>query len=211
MIRALLFDFDGTLADSFGAITASTNFVREKYGLGPLTEAEVRTAVGHGLLKLVERLVPNADPLEVAALYRQHHPSVMLSGTRLMAGAMETLQTLQSQGRRMAVCSNKPVHFTKALVDGLGVTPYFEAVLGPEDVPNPKPDPAMLLEGARRLEVSANEAVYVGDMEIDVKAARAAGMPAWILAGSDAGTEPLNIQPPDRLFNSFRDILSLVG
>src|SRR5437899_3657029 len=91
MLRAALFDFDGTLADSFAAITASTNHVRQHYGLPPLPEEAVRAHVGLGLDHLLRELVPGAPTAEAIALYRAHHATVMLSETRLMPGVAETI------------------------------------------------------------------------------------------------------------------------
>src|SRR5438270_541435 len=117
MPKAALFDFDGTLADSFEAITASTNHVRAAYGLPPLAEDVVRGYVGYGLPHLMRELVPPADPAAAVALYREHHRTVMVSGTRLMPGVARTVPELARRGFRLAVCSNKRVEFTRQLVD----------------------------------------------------------------------------------------------
>src|SRR5579871_2129557 len=167
--RAALFDFDGTLADSFPAITASTNHVREHYGLPPLPESEVRQYVGLGLDNLMERLVPTAPTCDAVALYRQHHPTVMFTGTHLMPGVADTVRELAGRGLKLAVCSNKRVEFTRKLVAALGLGDVLPVVLGPDDVGGrAKPDPAMLHEALRRLGVGAADAVYVGDMDVDV-------------------------------------------
>src|SRR5271165_7291061 len=97
-IRAVLFDFDGTLADAYAGIAASVNHVRATHGLPPLTEAEVRKHVGHGPQHLLEHTVPGGDPERDVACYRAHHPSVMKSGTSLLPGALETLTTLKHSG-----------------------------------------------------------------------------------------------------------------
>ena len=90
-LKALVFDFDGTLVDSYEAITASVNHVRAAHNLPPLSEPEVRRCVGRGPAYLLEHTVPGTD-LEVdMARYRQHHPSVLRSGTRLLPGVAETL------------------------------------------------------------------------------------------------------------------------
>src|SRR6266545_3449360 len=96
--RAVFFDFDGTLADSFAAITASTNHVRASYGLPPLPESEVRQHVGYGLPHLMAKLVPGQNPDEAVTRYREHHPSVMLTGTKLMPGVAETIPKLHQRG-----------------------------------------------------------------------------------------------------------------
>src|SRR5271154_305035 len=97
-IRAVLFDFDGTLADSYAGITASVNHVRATHGLPPLSVDEVRRHVGRGPAQLLEQTVPGTDPMRDVALYRAHHPSVMREGTRLLPGAAHALTALKQHG-----------------------------------------------------------------------------------------------------------------
>jgi phosphoglycolate phosphatase len=212
MIQAALFDFDGTLADSFAAITASTNHVRTGYGLPPLPEVEVRKYVGYGLDRLMADLVPGAPVDAAVARYRAHHARVMVAETRLMPGVAETIPELARRGLRLGVCSNKRVEFTRELVRTLGLQPFFLEVLGPDDVnQRAKPDPAMLLEGLTRLKVSANEAVYVGDMIVDVQTARAAGVPVWLVSADETGgSTPVDGMGADRMLRSFAELLELL-
>ena len=211
MIRAALFDFDGTLADSFAAITASTNHVRLSYGLPPLPETEVRRYVGRGLESLTHELVPNAPTDEAVARYRAHHTTVMFTLTRPMPGVARTIPELSRRGLRMGVCSNKRVEFTRQLVESLGFGSYFACVLGPEDVNDrPKPDPAMLLEGIKRLGVSPKETVYVGDMDVDVQTAKAAGVPVWLVLGGALAADATIAAGPDRVLADFAELLELL-
>jgi 2-phosphoglycolate phosphatase len=210
-VRAVLFDFDGTLADSFAAITASTNHVRAAYGLPPLPEAEVRVHVGYGLPHLLRNLVPGAPVDEAVARYREHHQGVMFTHTRLMPGVAATIPELARRGYRLGVCSNKRVEFTRQLVAAMGLGRYFETVLGPDDVADrAKPDPAMLLEGLSRLGLSPAEAVYVGDMAIDVHTARAAGVTVWLVLGGAAGEEDATAAGPDRVLAGFAEMLDFL-
>jgi 2-phosphoglycolate phosphatase len=211
MIRAALFDFDGTLADSFAAITASTNHVRESYGLPVLSESEIRGHVGLGLAHLLAQLVPGAPVEEAIARYRSHHQIVMAALTRPMPGVARTIPELARRGLGLGVCSNKRVEFTRQLVNTLGLGTHFACVLGPEDVSGrAKPDPAMLLEGVRRLGVSAEEAVYVGDMDVDVQTGKAAGVPVWLVPGGAVGLDAAVAAGPDRVFTDFAELLDLL-
>ncbi len=209
--RAVLFDFDGTLADSFAAITASTNHVRTSFGLPAMSEADVRRYVGFGLENLMAELLPGFDPHEGVRRYREHHPSVMFSGTKLFPGAMEALTALHAAGIPMAVCSNKAVQFTRTLTAHLGLDPLLGGVYGPEDAGgHPKPDPRMLLVACERLGVSPTEAVYVGDMSIDVHAGHAAGMRVWLVNAGQAGHDDPLASGPDRVLSGFAELTELV-
>ena len=110
----------------------------------------------------------------------------------------------------MGVCSNKAVAFTRSLIAGLGLTELLPVVLGPEDVAAPKPDPAMLVEGCRRLGVPLNEGLYIGDMLVDVQAAKAAGLPVWLVHIGLAGTDDPREAGPDRILEQFSEIADLL-
>ncbi|HYH64359.1 MAG TPA: HAD-IA family hydrolase [Urbifossiella sp.] len=206
-----LFDFDGTLADSFAAITRSTNFTRDRFGLPPLPETVVREYVGYGLPNLMEELVPTANPAAAVAVYREHHAGIARAETKLIPGVADTVPELARRGLRLAVCSNKSVSFTRELVAALGLAEHFVAVLGPEDVGGrAKPDPAMLQEGMTRTGGTVGTTVYVGDMAIDVHVARAAGVPVWLVPGGAEGKESPAAAGPDRILTGFAELLDLL-
>ncbi len=209
-IRAVLFDFDGTLADSYAGITASVNHVRAGYGLAPLDEAEVRRHVGRGPEILLRQTVPNGDVRRDVAAYRAHHPSVMCQGTRLLPGAAEALHTLKQRGLLLAVCSNKPRIFTGELLTFLGLSSVFDAVLGPEDVARPKPAPDMLRAALRQLKVSAAEALYIGDMTVDIETARGADVRVWVVPTGSDERSALEAAKPDRLLGSLEELSGLL-
>jgi phosphoglycolate phosphatase len=209
-LRAVLFDFDGTLGDSYPAITASVNHVRAMYGLPPMTEEQVRPHVGHGPDQLLQGTVGQGSTAANVAAYLAHHPSVMHEGTRLMPGAAEALSALRGRGLRLAVCSNKPVAFTRDLLAYLGVADRFEVVLGPEDVLRPKPAPDMLGEALRRLAVRAADALYVGDMDVDIQTGRAAGVTVWVVATGSDTPAVLEAAKPDGLFFSLAEMARAV-
>ena len=207
--RAVLFDFDGTLGDSYPAITASVNYVRSLYGMPPLEEAEVRRHVGRGAPYLLEHTVPAGSIEANTAAYRAHHPSVLRSGTRLMPGAAEALRTLHERGLRLGVCSNKPVGFTKELLAYFKVDSCVDVVLGPEDVARPKPAPDMLLEALSRLRLTASEALYVGDMTVDIQTARAAGVTVWVVPMGSDELQSLRQARPDRILQNLDELRRL--
>jgi phosphoglycolate phosphatase len=211
LFHAVLFDFDGTLADSYDAITASVNFVRSRHSLPPLEQREVRTKVGNGLWQLLADIVPGGNPEADAKVYLEHHPSVMFSNTRLLPGVKDALAALRSDEVRMAICSNKSVSLTKKLLGPLAISSYFDAALGPEDAGKPKPDPAMIHLALQRLDVPIAKALYVGDMPVDVETARNAGILVWVLPTGSSDRETLMRAKPDRILDSMADLPGAIG
>jgi phosphoglycolate phosphatase len=207
----VLFDFDGTLGDSYAAITASVNHVRSLYGLPALNEAEVRPHVGRGPENLLERTVGTGSVAANGAAYLAHHPAVMREGTSLMPGAVEAVRLLHGLGLRLGVCSNKPVSFTRELLAWLRIADLFDVVLGPEDVARPKPAPDILLEALRRLKVAAADTLYVGDMAVDIRTARAAGVRVFVVCTGSDCAETLMSAKPDGMFPGLGELARAVA
>jgi 2-phosphoglycolate phosphatase len=209
--QAVVFDFDGTLVDSYPAITASVNHVRSLHGLPPLAVDEVRRYVGHGPTHLLEHTVGGSNVEKDLAAYRAHHPSVLRSGTSLLPGVAGTLATLKNVGIRLGLCTNKPGPFTRALLTYLNIARLFAVVIGPEDAPRIKPAPDMLLAALTVLEVTPAESLYVGDMVVDVQTARAAGVAIWSVATGSDDVATLRQAKPDRLLSSFSELAALLA
>jgi 2-phosphoglycolate phosphatase len=208
--RAVLFDFDGTLADSYAAITASVNHVLQHHGRPTLTEEKVRSLVGHGLENLMQNILPDIDPAVGARLYREHHPTVMKSHTKLLPGVIDGLRALKDSGIKLGVCSNKPAYFTRALLGMLEIDRFFDVVLGPDDVGAAKPDPAMVNTALERLGVPTEQALYVGDMEVDIETGRQAGIETWVMPTGSNDEATLRAAKAARLFPGMKDVVAEV-
>lgn len=206
--KAILFDLDGTLLDSFEAIQQSVNAVRRHCQLAPLTEPEVRQFVGHGLDHLMEQTVPAGERETYKRIYLEHHPTVMIAGTRVLPGVRATLEELQRRGYALGVCSNKPFSMTVPLLEGLGLSSFFRVQLGPESVARHKPAPDMLLAAMEQLAARPAETLYVGDMDIDVQTGRAAGVNVWVIPTGAQSLERLRSAQPDRILSQFAELLS---
>ncbi|MFO0879243.1 MAG: HAD family hydrolase [Gemmataceae bacterium] len=209
--QAVLFDLDGTLIDSYPAIAASVNHVRSLHGLAALSVSEVTRHVGRGPYHLLHSTVGPTDLDASVAAYRQHHPGVLRELTVLLPGAREMLQQLHTRGYKLGICSNKPVEFTRALVDHLGIGTWLTVVLGPEDVGRHKPAPDMLLAAMERLHVSPSETLYIGDMTVDIESARAADVAVWVVPTGSDTVEALDAAHPDRRLASLHELPGLLG
>jgi len=209
--EAVLFDFDGTLADSYSAIAASVNHVRALRGLPAIALDEVKRNVGRGADYLLTHTVPGGDLTQDLACYRAHHPSVMTTHTHLLPGARELITSLHRAGKKLGLCSNKPRLFSEGILKHLEIAPYFSVVLGPEDVALPKPAPDMLCLALERLHVHRVNALYVGDMTVDIQTARAAGVCVWIVPTGSDERAVLEAERPDRLLGGLPEMVAEVG
>ena len=204
--RAVFFDFDGTLADSFDAIAASVNYLRALRGHGQLSTSDVKRHVGWGPEHLLTMTVPGAEIAVDLPRYREHHPKVMAEQTRLMPGAAEALRALHEAGKKIALCSNKPRLFSRGLLVHFNIADLFHVVIGPEDVPRPKPAPDMIRAALDRLGVPAESVLYIGDMTVDIQTARAAGVTVWVVPTGAESLETLTAAKPDRLLENLTDL-----
>ncbi len=185
-VRGIVFDLDGTLVDSYDAITASLNHARRRFDLPDLPEAEVRLHVGRGLEALIADLLGPEQVAEGVELFRRRYASVYLERTQVLPEVPGTLERLKSDGYRMAVASNKPARFTGPILERFGLLGLFDTVAGPDTAGSTKPDPSMIRACLAAMEVRSAEAVYVGDMVLDAESGRRAGVPVLLVDGGSS-------------------------
>ena len=139
----LIFDLDGTLVDSKKDLTTSVNHIRNRFDLPVLAEEEIARFIGNGALALIRcALAEKASEINVQAalqMFLSYYKAHMLDSTDLYPGVRETLDRLSDC--RLAVLTNKPVHFSCAMLDGLGIYKHFVAVYGGNSFDQKKPDP----------------------------------------------------------------------
>jgi phosphoglycolate phosphatase len=190
-VRAVLFDLDGTLVDSAPDIAFAVNsLMAEQDGLPPLSVANVRTLIGEGIHRLVEKAYAlhqrtlnladlNIRTAEFAAIYEAN----IANQTRPYPGVLAGLDMLRARGIKMAVVSNKAHHLTEYLLRMLNIADRVDLVLGAQDMLPKKPAPDMLFFAMRELSISADETIFVGDSIADVRAAAAAQLPCLLIDG----------------------------
>jgi phosphoglycolate phosphatase len=186
--RAVIFDFDLTLADSSPAFDACHRHAAAQFGLEPPTLDAIRRSIGTPLPIAVPRLYGPAIEGRVEAyidIYQAHADEVMSGLTIMLPGAAETLHQLNQASLRLAIVSQKLRYRVEEVLQREALLECFAAVLGAEDVPAFKPDPSGLLLALERLGVGKDDAIYVGDTTIDADAAANAGLRfVGVLTGS---------------------------
>jgi phosphoglycolate phosphatase len=181
-LRAVLFDLDGTLVDSAVDIAESLNDLLAEQGRAPYDLAAVKRMVGEGVLRLVEKAFGEAaGAAQRAERFMELYTPRSARLTVPVEGAFAALDHFKSSGVPLAVCTNKPDDAAREVLENFGLLPYFREVIGGASGLPRKPDPAILLEAARRLGAKPAETLMVGDSLPDVAAARAAGMKVMVV------------------------------
>lgn len=185
--RAVVFDLDGTLADSLTDLAASGNEMLAAYGRAPHPKDAYRYFVGNGSRKLVERLLPEAGPEETEralARYKEIYARRLLDHTHPYDGIPELLTALRARGVKLAVCTNKHQTAAAAILGKLFAPGTFDAFVGDRPAVPPKPDPANALYVMNLLRVRPEETAYLGDTAVDMETAvRSGTLPVGVLWG----------------------------
>ncbi|HEY3242298.1 MAG TPA: HAD family hydrolase [Phycisphaerae bacterium] len=174
----VIFDLDGTLADTLNDITASVNHALAAVGRPPRPRDVIRPMIGEGVRVLLARAAERDDPQlidRMLPVYRAHYHAHALDQTRLYPGIDEVLNVLVAGGCPLAVLSNKPHDFTVEICRVLLAPWPFVAIDGHREGDARKPDPAAAIALAQRM-ARRHEVFFVGDSGIDVRTALAAGM-----------------------------------
>lgn len=192
--QAVLFDLDGTLADTAGDLAGALNRLRVERGLAPSPLADLRAYASAGARGLLAAGLdihpghPEYETLRVAflAAYEQ----CLSETTTLFEGVQDVLQALEQRGLQWGVVTNKAHRFTIPVMQGLGLSLRAGVIISGDTTAHPKPHPLPLLTACERLGVPPEATLYVGDDLRDIQAAQAAGMPsaaaAWGYLGAEA-------------------------
>lgn len=209
MRGTLVFDLDGTLAETAPDIMATLNLLLAREGLPALPLEKARELVGAGARALIERgFKASGRPLapeKLDALFADFLPLYLkrvAEASYLFPGVEAALERLEAQGYALAICTNKPEPHSLALVEALGVRARFRAIVGRETLPFFKPDPRVLLETIRLSGGDPARAIMIGDSRTDLDTARAARIPT--IGVSFGYTDvPMVALGPDRLIEHF--------
>jgi len=177
--HAVIFDLDGTLADTLDDIVTSINVALSRVGAAPRSREQIAGMVGDGAIKLTQRAlgVRHEQKLDAAlSHFADHYRGHSLDQTRLFDRIPEQLTRMDDQGWRFAILSNKPHEFTAQCADALLRQWPFDAVRGATPDAPKKPDPAVATSIAKRWSLPPSEIYFVGDSAVDVQTARNAGM-----------------------------------
>lgn len=216
-MKTVIFDLDGTLADTSGDLIAAANHCFRQMGEGDLLDParDQGTALRGGRAMLTLGMTRLGRAEDVVTI-DQYYP-VLLEAygqaidvyTQLYPGAMDAVEVLRERGYGVGICTNKPEGLAQDLLTRLGVRDAFGSLVGADTLTVRKPDPAPLFEAARRAGGAPEACVLIGDSDTDRNTARAAGVPSVLVTFGPAGGDMAALEP-EALLHAYADLPDIV-
>lgn len=215
--NTIIFDLDGTLIDSVPDIAISVKKMMQTLSDKIPSENDVRTWVGNGSLKLVQRALdwanlPSAsDEIETAhKIFLNYYRKNVFNQTKEYPNVTKNLDKLIQAGFCLNIATNKPVEFVPDILAGLGWQDKFQLVLGGNSLPVKKPDPLPLLHICEKLGISTNQAIMIGDSKNDVEAGKSAHITTLALTYGYNYDTPISHSNPDGVFDDFDELTNFI-
>ncbi|MBL8767063.1 MAG: HAD family hydrolase [Planctomycetes bacterium] len=212
--KGAIFDLDGTLVDSLPSIAAAVNHGLTQLELPTHAQSAVGRMVGEGVRTLCERALPASRPELLEDLLRHvwsYYEAHLLDRTKPYEGIDAMVRELAGAGARLGVLSNKPDVLTCRTIAGLGWSPWFKAVRGQIDGIPKKPDPAGAFWVLGGIGLEPSETLYVGDTAIDMRTAKAAGMPSVAVTWGFRMREELERESPTWIVDDPAEIVRIAA
>lgn len=209
MKKLYIFDLDGTLVDAYRAIWLSLNFTRRKLGYPEVSYDEVKRKVGKGDKLFILTFFPKQDLEPALKLYREHHKKTLLQYAQTYPYARWLLYQLKRKGKLVAIASNRPMYYTNLVLKKLNLKKYIDYILCADKIKTLKPDPKVLKLILKKLNVKKEDAVFIGDMDIDLETAKRAGVDAVYVKGGSSSLFSVAKYRNKKVASSLRAILKL--
>ncbi len=215
MLNTVVFDLDGTLLDTLGDLAGSVNYALRKHGLPECSSQEVRSFLGNGIVRLMQGAVKNAVQgaafEEVFQTFRSHYLEHCLDTTQPYPGILPMMEKLREAGVKMAIVSNK-LHPAVQELSRRFFAELVTSAVGESETVRRKPNPDGVLRALKEMGSRPEEAVYVGDSEVDWETARNAGLRCALVCWGFRDEEFLRTLPgtfayaqsPDDLLSLFK-------
>jgi phosphoglycolate phosphatase len=212
MMRAIVFDLDGTLVDTAPDLISTLNFVLAGEGLPPIGYDDARRMIGGGARRMIERALiaegrnlPGTELDRMFRIFIDHYSAHIADRSRPFPHLESVLERLASEGFRLAVCTNKLEWLSRRLLDTLNLSRFFAAICGQDTFGIQKPDPQMLRLTIRRADGEVQRAIMIGDSMTDVRTARAANVPVIAVDFGYSEVAPAALNA-DRLISSYSEL-----
>jgi phosphoglycolate phosphatase len=209
--KLFIFDLDGTLADCYRAIEDSLNYALKKLGYKTVSYYRVKKAVGHGDRNFIKQFFKKKDVSSALEIYRSHHLKSILRYSRLYPYSKKLLSFLKKKNKIVAIASNRPRQYTGRIVEKLRIDKYIDFVLCADEIKKLKPHPKLLHTIMDKYNIKKKDTVYVGDMDIDLEAAKRAGLSAIFISGGSSALSDIRKYKNKTIVHSLKEIIDVLS
>ena len=209
-LKAVIFDLDGTLVNAYKAVERSMNYALTKAGFRKVSAYTIKRSVGWGDEQLIEGFVGKENAPRVLDIYRRHHLGSLKTGVKFLPGAERILKDLDRRGYILAIASNRPAKFTKIILNILKMGHYFDHVLCGDQIERPKPYPDILKLILKKYDLRANQALYVGDMTIDVKTGNSARVKTVAVLTGSSTRQEISALGPFKIILKISELTNII-
>jgi pyrophosphatase PpaX len=208
-LKAVLFDLDGTLIHSVDHIVKCWQYATLTCLGRELTREEILPSIGRTLTDAFEEVAPGRSA-DLYAAYKARQVDTHDLEVELVPGTVEALRALKARDLKLGLVTSKRLPIAMRGLNLFGLAPYFDVLVTLEDSSRHKPAPDPLLAAIQKLGIRADQAIYVGDADVDMQAAHAAGMPGiWVKWGVGTLTDRQDAMP-NFIVDSMDEVVSLV-
>lgn len=215
-MKSVIFDLDGTLADTSGDLLAAANHCFRDMGFGNVLSKEQDSGValrgGRFMLTTGLKRLDAYEDATVDAYYPillEAYGGAIAEHTTLYPGAMDAVEVLKTEGYAVGICTNKPEDLAHQLLEELGVLTEFGSLVGANTLPVRKPDPAPLIEAVNRLNCDPKQCLLVGDSDTDRNTSKAVGVPSVLVTFGPSGEDMAALEP-EALLDDYAALPSVV-
>lgn len=193
-MQTVLFDLDGTLIDHFSAIHSSITYAQKSLGLPESSYETVRKTVGGSLPVTMSKLIGEEKVTQALPYFHKHFNRVMLEDVTLLPGAGWLLESLHAKGLQLAVFTNKYGIHARAVLEHLKLDRFLELILGTDDSPYRKPEPAFTQLALKKLGANPASSCLIGDSPFDFAAAQAGNLKSYLVATGSHSAQTLKAE-----------------
>lgn len=211
-MKAILFDFDGTLVDSAPGIVKTMEQTFVRMGMNVPAEEDMRATIGLPLRQALKQLgeLSDVEADKATETYRELFPIYEVEYIKIFPKVLETLSLLKERGIRMAIVTSRDRMSLELVAEKRGLMPYFETFVTGADGLQPKPAPDMVNALLERMDLKAEDAVVVGDTIYDIGMGNSAGCMTVAVTYGNHSRERLMTENPTKLIDTFDELLSIV-
>jgi len=208
--KFFIFDLDGTLVDAYKAIQKSLNYTLKKLGYSSVPYQEVKRKVGKGDEIFIKTFFPLKDFKKALKIYQTHHKKSVLRYVKLLPYTKRLLYLLKRKKKIVAIASNRPKSFTNLILKKLDIKKYIDLLVCADEINSLKPNPKILKIILKKFKAKNKETIYIGDMDIDLEAAKRANLEAIYVKGGSTSQDRVKRYKNKKIASSLKEIIKYV-